>query len=199
MKESNESHTLQPNATAVPSDAMSFALMLEAACQDFETLDRIVRGEIKIVLDLTATAQGPQPAWALEQRAKASVTTALAKSFLFYVARAKRICAKNSQFLRGYSEDRKFFLKYLNSIGLTDVRDVNEHGFDPDSLPDSRPSIHVHGDGNIALDETGVIVLDGKILLGPINLYDVYPKVKNMRDIGGFSSPSFQQARQLQA
>jgi hypothetical protein len=167
------------------SDGEKFALMVEIACEDFETLERLVRGELKLVSTASGQDDTTAPDWVREPKAKKTVVMSLAKSFLFHVARAKRITEDSPQFLRNHAKERRLFLKYLNSIGLTGVRNVNEHGFDA-GTPDSSPSIHVHDDGNIALDETSLSMIGGKILMGPINLRDVYPKVKQMQQIAGF-------------
>jgi hypothetical protein len=118
-------------------DAKNFALMIEAACDDFETLDRLIQGGFEIVSKAGRNAATNQPAWALDlqakallHRAQANVKMALAKSFISHVARAKRICEGPTQFLSHVSTERKLFLRHLNSFRCAELRDVNEHGID---------------------------------------------------------------------
>jgi hypothetical protein len=46
--------------SAVVRDTGNFALMLEAACEDFEILDRLVRDQLKIVSNSTEGPEGHQ-------------------------------------------------------------------------------------------------------------------------------------------
>src|ERR1700692_697181 len=64
------------------SIATGFALMLETACEDFEILQRMIRHEIKLV-----SGNGIE-----DHRAYPRIQMALAKSFLFNLVRARRIC-----------------------------------------------------------------------------------------------------------
>jgi hypothetical protein len=168
------------------SDAEAFALMVETACEEFNVLNRLVRGEIRLVSDTTGMP-----------RILMCIQMALAKSFVFHVARAYRICKSGSQFLRKYPSERKLFIKYLDSINLAGIRDVNEHGFDSGNparggrSKDSTPSMHSHEvEGmKIAVDETSLMIFPDRILMGPINLYDVYRNVETMRQIAASLRP----------
>ena len=52
--------------------------------------------------------------------------------------------------------------------------------------------MHLHSGESALVDETGMIVLgDHKILMGPLNLHDVYVATDNMRKLAGFSSLHF--------
>jgi len=89
-------------------------------------------------------------------------------------------------------------MKYLDSINLVGIRDVNEHGFDSGNparggrSKDSTPSMHSYEveDMKISVDETSLMIFDGKILIGAVNLYDVYPQVERMRQLAGYASLS---------
>jgi hypothetical protein len=49
--------------------------------------------------------------------------------------------------------------------------------------------MHHHSDEDALVDETAMVVLgDKKILMGPLNLYDVYVPTNSMRKLAGFSS-----------
>ena len=72
---------------------------------------------------------------------------------------------------------------------LTDVRDVNEHGYDGDERSAKhKPSLHLQ-EGGTTGDETG-LTIDGRemILIGPLNLYTVYLAVERMRTLAGFNA-----------
>jgi hypothetical protein len=56
-------------------------------------------------------------------------------------------------------------------------------GFDHDTK--SRPMLHLNGGGFV--DETAMYIGGAEeILMGPINLYDVYRSLARMRDLAGF-------------
>jgi hypothetical protein len=116
-------------------------------------------------------------------RAGPRIQMALAKSFVFNARRSNRVCNLNKAALGIGRIERKQFLKATEP--LTAVRDVNEHGFDGDGSV--KPAMHRQEDG--MLDETSLVV-DGrqKILMGPLNLYDVYLAVDRMRKPAGFNA-----------
>jgi len=79
--------------------------------------------------------------------------------------------------------ERTRFLK--GTEGLVPVRDVNKHGFDVNG--NSKPSKH-HRAGGI-LDETSMVIgSDKEILMGPLNLYDMYGPTARLRALAGFVS-----------
>jgi hypothetical protein len=165
------------------STATGFALMLETACEDFEILQRMIRQEIKLV-----SGNGIE-----HRRASPRIQMALAKSFLFNLVRARRICDLGAGSLTVDRAERKRFLNATAAV--VNVRDVNEHGFDVNKI--SKPSMHSHAKENAILDETAMAVLgDQKILMGPLNLYNVYVPTDRMRKLAGFRSlrPAFPQA-----
>ena len=97
------------------------------------------------------------------------IQMSLAKSFVFYTVRARRICKRGSGALGLDRLERMRFLK--GTEGLVPVRDVNEHGFDVNGS--SKPSMHQQEGG--ILDETAMVTLsEQKILMGNLNLYDAY-------------------------
>jgi hypothetical protein len=165
-----------------PSAEIAFALMLETACGDFETLQDLIRGDIQLV----SGSKGEQDlaSRARTIRAKGKVQMALAKSFVFNAVRAHRICTSRAGSLTLDRLERKRFVKATEP--LIGVRHVNEHGFDGDS---TKPSMHVQEGGQ--LDETS-LVIDGpdKILMGPLNLATIYTSVDRMRKLAGFSALS---------
>jgi hypothetical protein len=164
------------------STATGFALMLETACEDFEILQRMIRQEIKLVSGNAIEVR----------RASPRIQMALAKSFLFNLVRARRICDLGAGSLTVARAERKRFLNATAAV--VNVRDVNEHGFDVNKI--SKPSMHSHAKENAILDETAMAVLgDQKILMGP-NLYNVYVPTDRMRKLAGFRSlrPAFPQA-----
>ena len=157
--------------------ANGFALMLETACRDFETLLKIIRKETVILTADHST----------DVRSQAAIQIALAKSFVFYTIRAGRICEHGHQELHISREDRKAFVKSLGP--LLAVRDVNEHGFDPTSSgrgKKSRPSLHHHEEDQAITDETAMTVVNSKVLMGPLDLCTFYDTVNRMRSLAGF-------------
>jgi hypothetical protein len=110
---------------------------------------------------------------------------ALAKSFVFHAVRARRICEHGAGSLTVNRTERKLFLSATAKV--PDVRDVNEHGFDWGAT--SKPSMHHHSKNSAMVDETAMVVLgDQNILMGPLNLYDIYLPTNRMRKLAGFAS-----------
>ena len=168
-------HSIPPSVDA--SIALGFALMLETACEDFEILQRLITGDTKICSD---TGQA-------DCRAQVRTTMALAKSFVFHVVRAHRICEQGASSLPKTVGrlDRKQFINATRKV--ISVRNVNEHGFDVNGSP--KPSLHSHERGLFKVDETSMIVQGHtKIILGPLNLCEIYPPTDRMRKLAGFSS-----------
>ena len=143
--------------------------MLETACEDFEILQRVIRQETTVVSS--------------HMRDSARIQMSLAKSFVFYAVRARRVCEHGSAALALDRLERTRFLK--GTEGLVPVRHVNEHGFDVNGS--SKPSMHQQEGG--ILDETAMVTLsDKKILMGNLNLYYTYMPVARMRALAGFAS-----------
>jgi hypothetical protein len=112
---------------------------------------------------------------------------ALAKSFLFFSARAHRICEHGAGSLHLPREERKLFLAMMRHV--VPVRDVNEHGFDPNAGSEATPSLHFHKLEDVMVDQTSLIILGpDKILMGPLNLCDVYRAIDRMRKLAGFAA-----------
>jgi hypothetical protein len=173
-----------PNEPSQPlnrsvSIARGFALVLETACEDFEICQQLIRNEISVV-----------PSSDREHykylRASPRIQMALAKSFVFNVVRARRICEHGHGLLAVDRLERKRFMSA--TAGVTPIRDVNEHGFDA-SGGYSRPSMHNHVDHRALVDDTALAILGATtILMGPLNLYDVYVSTDRMRRLAGFAN-----------
>jgi hypothetical protein len=154
----------------------AFALMIETACEDFEILQSLVQGGLKV------SAEG-SPIASRAVRAPARIMMALAKSFVFNVRRANRICDSHKAVIAIDRLERTRFIKASGRV--TAIRDVNEHGFDG-GAGDLSPTEHFLADG-VWIDETGLVVLaPEKILIGPLNLYEIYLSVRRMRELAGF-------------
>lgn len=168
-----------PFSSGKMSIAEGFALMLETACSDFETMQRLIRQETRLLL-----ADGQED---LLGRARAQM--ALAKSFVFHVVRARRICDHGAGSLTVDRLQRRTFLQ--STAGVLGVRDVNEHGFDCGGSvrgKASEPAMHHHPVDDALVDETAMVVLsDQRVLMGPLNLYDVYVPTDIIRKVAGFS------------
>jgi hypothetical protein len=155
--------------------------MLEIACEQFEVLQSLLRKEITVN---TAQTHDYRKEMTL-RRAPYCINMALAKSFIANVIRARRICEHGSQYLAIGRLERRRFLH--STAAIQTVRDVNEHGFDVHDNR-SRPQLHYNRDGGY-VDETAMYIGGAEeILMGPINLCDVYRSVARMRELAGFAS-----------
>jgi hypothetical protein len=170
--------------------AEAFALHLEVAYQDFEIMQDLLAGHLQIVAPeqkkTTVSGEEDRRRAFRERKASGAIPMALAKSFVFNANRANRICLKNKAALALDREERESFLKATQP--LRPVRDVNEHGFDGDKRSDkNKPSMHEQ-DGGV-LDETSLVTNGPKsVLMGPLNLYEVYVAVDRMKSIAGFNA-----------
>jgi hypothetical protein len=166
-----------------PSDPKNFALFIEMACDEFGLFDSLIKEKIQIV-----------PSDPRNLRATGSIQMVQARSFVFDVARAYRIC-KHGRFLQNHPNERKSFLRYLEKIHFVDIRDMNEHGFEAGyskrgGRKRKTPSTHSHElDGmRFGIDETSLVIWGDKALMGPVNLYEVHERVQAMRQLAGFAS-----------
>ncbi len=157
------------------NDAQAFALKLETACLSFEAARGLLGRQLQIVNERNEE----------DIRAKADATMALVQSFVFDTQRARAICEQGASLAHVPRDERRRFV-YATAI-LVDVRDVNEHGFDPkqsNSAP-KRPKLHEHDDAFV--DETSLsLASPDRILMGPLSLLEVYPSVERMRQLAGF-------------
>jgi hypothetical protein len=177
------------------SPAKAFGLLLETACEDFENLQDLITGDLIISCSTAAASRLNDRRKSLRVvRTGATIKMALAKSFVFSVRRANRVCNLNRAELGIDRTQRKAFLKATEPIIA--VRDINEHGFDGNGS--SKPSMHENEGG--MLDETSLAVFGPKqILMGPLNLYELYVAVNEMRNIAGLTATSLKRnpARQF--
>jgi hypothetical protein len=160
--------------TAQPSTREALALLLETACRDFEALQRLLRHETRLVNQF-----GQE-----DHHAAAATRMALAKSFIFYLVRARRILDQGKSRLAEVTrEERARFL--ANTASAEQIRDVNEHGYDLKNNY-SQPSMHRHREHDVILDETSLVVIDSDhILMGKVNLYRLYLPTDRMRQLAG--------------
>ncbi len=169
------------------STEKAFALLVETASEQFSVLRGLVERKF---LFLEAVDDESRNGALNCFRAAACVQMALAKEFLFNSVRAYRILEHGASELKITREQRNCFKATLATIVST--RDVNEHGFDPTKGPrgkESRPTMHHHEADSVLLDETSLVILGSdKILMGPINLADVFKCVESMRKVAGFSA-----------
>jgi hypothetical protein len=162
---------------------VAFAHILSIACEQFEVLQWILRGDIRIVTDYEPVSPPDIRKAVLVQRAPDCIQMALAKSFVANVIRARRICEHASASLDLDRTEHRLFLKRTKA--MLRVRNVNEHGFDVNESDNgSRPSLHFHKLGgylDLGLDETSLVAPSAEVvLMGPLNLYDVYRSAARM-------------------
>lgn len=146
-------------------------MTVERACEEFEIIQEFQRGNMAI-------ARKDQR---LDYRSTSAICAALARSFLFDARRIERICngSKNFNIINRYL--RKEVCGTLKPF--ISVRDVNEHGYDPNKLDGDKntPKMHVSVDGFGVLDETSFIFCGAEmVLMGPINMYDAYIIIKRL-------------------
>ena len=168
--------------------ARAMALLLETASEQFTTLRGLVDGKFLFLMTVNTTSPAAQSDCF---RALRCVRMALAKEFLFNSARIYRLLEHGNFDLIFSGEQRKRFMVMLKPV--VNTRDVNEHGFDAVGSSRgrkiSRPSLHKHDDVNVAADETSLVVIGpDRILLGPLNLAEIFAAVESMRLIAGYSS-----------
>jgi hypothetical protein len=167
-----------PQAAERLSIPEAFALMLEAACEDFTICCGLLSGELKITRVTGSHASNT----AADYRAGPRAAMAMAKSFVFHAVRARRICEHSKGALNVDRTERLSFVR--QTAQLLAIRDVNEHGFDVKGSR-SHPRMHDHGD--VFCDETGMVYAGpGKLIMGRVNLCEIYPIVNRMRERAGF-------------
>ena len=91
--------------------AKAFALLLEAACEEFEVLQLLIRNEIQVTFSQPGNAPTDNRIMFRRARAGACIQMALAKSFVANVIRAHRICEDGAQYLTVDRGERRRFLK----------------------------------------------------------------------------------------
>lgn len=165
----------------------AFALLLEAASEQFKILQALIQGELLVSSRMQIGAANANN---LDGRAQATILRALAKEFLFNAVRALRICEHAAGEL---AIDREVRMSFMKLVGPSvPVRDVNEHGYDPNGgskRKKSRPSMHHHASDGVLCDETSLVILGpDRILMGPLNLLKVFEQIEAMRQTAGFSS-----------
>ena len=167
-----------PSDTFQLAPTTAFALVLETACEQFETLQLLISSEIKLVAPPKEDIQKH----ILYLRADACIRMALAKSFVANVIRARRIIEHGQEYLTVEKYASRIFI--TKTASLLRVRDVNEHGYD---IKDNKSQPAMHFRGNSWGDETSLLVeKSNEIFMGPVNLYSIYLSTKRMRELAGF-------------
>ena len=155
----------------------SYSLLISSALGSFEALAGFLNGDLVVMRKAEDSNFKPYPFL--------NFYSVLAKHFLFEMNRLYRVIEHATnlhsclplQEQGPFIEARRDFVKKWRC--LVNVRNVNEHGFDyKKSGKKASPSLHTHFDGQFALDETSLIILGAnEILMGPINLADLYRDV----------------------
>ena len=178
MKDDESPKKHVPSDTLQLSPVSAFALLLGTACEQFETLQSLLSGEIKLM----DRSEGGVLRRIFYFRADACIRMALAKSFVANVVRARRIIDDGHTFLKVEKHARMAFLAQTKAI--IRIRDVNEHGYDVKNNK-NRPVFHYRS--NSWGDETSLNVdSPNKIFMGPVNLYSICLPTKRMSDLAGF-------------
>jgi hypothetical protein len=153
-------------------DEQAFAHRLETACLSFKAARGLLGRQLRIVNERNEE----------DIRARADATMALVQSFVFNTRRARRMCEQGAALPHVPRDERRRFM-HATKV-LVDVRDVNEHGFDAEQSA-TRPKLHDHGD--VYVDEMSLTLASpDRILMGPLNLLNVYASVERMRKRAGY-------------
>jgi hypothetical protein len=158
-------------------------MLLEVSSEQLSMLRHLLREELSLVASSEECER-------IKYRARGRVIQALAMGFVFNAVRAYRICKSGANDLNISRDERETFLKLLHPVVA--VRNVNEHAFDPPRTgrgKESRPSMHFHDNGLGSLDETSLVIFGADtILMGPLNLVDVFAAIETMRATAGFAA-----------
>jgi hypothetical protein len=161
----------------------AFAMLLEASSRQFKVMQSLLRKDLSIVSNVGAAGMNADSA-------DSAIIDALAKQFLFNAVRAYRICKSGANGLNISQAECETFQELLHPVVA--VRNVNEHAFDPPRTgrgKESRPSMHFHDNGLGSLDETSLVIFGADtILMGPLNLVDVFAAIETMRATAGFAA-----------
>ena len=159
------------------------AMLLESACNQFEVLLKLLSDKI-VILDKSQSAH-----IFAGSLAKHVIEMALAKEFLFNARRVHRLVDQGKGPL---GLDRKIRRNLMSTLKpIIGVRDANEHGFDEKPMsgkPIPKPRPHYHFGGAVSVDETSLMVIGSKILMGPLDLRQIYNAVAILRNSAGYKS-----------
>jgi hypothetical protein len=134
-----------------------------SVCRNFEILQLLISGELAL-LDRT----NRQDTFALLN----PVLQSLAKSVLFDAVRAARILEHAPSHVDVDRAKRKAILRDVSPFII--VRDLNEHWLDPTGKR-REPTVHHHPELGVAADEVSMVILGSDhIILGNVNLKDLY-------------------------
>ncbi|WP_429956100.1 hypothetical protein ACQW08_04575 [Gluconobacter japonicus] len=152
-----------------------FCIKLDEACKCYEMMKSIISREYVITDRDHNEILG----------AGSTIAISLAKEFIFEAARAYRIC-EHSWNLMGINKiDMKIFITSLQN--LIRSRDVNEHWTDSVNIKQkSRPQKHKVGEINV--DDTSFIIINGNLSFGNLELDKYYRAVKKMNDLYGWKA-----------
>ncbi len=143
------------------------------ALVDYEILAAICINSIAIFGRDNATSFSNKPEF------QQHVAQALAHAFIFKANRVLRIAAHAGDRINVARKHRKALLKLLEPV--RPVRDANEHWTDPARKETSKPALYHHEESGVAVDDVILVLLGAdKIMVGSINLFDVYSKLREI-------------------
>jgi hypothetical protein len=149
------------------STDQSLLLLLGSARRDWLTLQSLLVGSIHV----------RTPTGACHFGARDHLVSVLAKSCLFQTIRARRL-VHSCEALVSDINARDAFLAATEVA--RNVRNVNEHGHEPNARPKSKPSLHSHDDLDAVLDEFSMVIMGNEVLMGPLNLRHVATAVDRL-------------------
>lgn len=143
--------------------------MIGMACREYETMQRVLTGETLI--------RSKNFEHSFDE---GTIIASLAKSFIFFLVRARRIMQHDAATINIDRNERVRFLKATEAVVA--VRDVNEHGFERNTR--SPPEMHQNNVGLI--DETSIYIGGPtEVIIGPLNICALYVPAKRANDIAG--------------
>jgi hypothetical protein len=160
---------------------LTFGALISQACESYKTLEQFIVGTLRL--------EPGDPV----KTALSTVQRGLARDFLFSANRIYRLCTYHRdslQHLISFADIDKFVAA---AAGVKGVRDINEHGIEPDARPESRPTLKMQEakvPGVIEMtfytDERWLVVRDWVPFMGEINLRDLYSAVDELRKVAGY-------------
>ncbi len=149
----------------------NFALLVESAAENYALSAMILDGLMTISGSNRADASSLISRY--QPRANSSIVKALIWQFIYDATKAYRICERTAQHLHISRDRRKDFLKKFRPLQA--VRNISDHTFDPTGNPrkkNIKASTQEHNLQGLTMgvDQTSMIIVSGKILVGDIDI-----------------------------
>lgn len=173
--------------TAASEIRRNLALAVEVAAENYLLAVHMLDGCIGIV----ARREIPVNLNMLLARADGTIVQALLRQFIYSSNQAYRICDQGASQLDIDINARRQFVREFRSLNA--LRNIADHTYDVAKNTRRKnqkasPQRHDTSVGVAAVDETSLIIMDGKILVGKVDLVPLGKHVLNFRDVAGWAS-----------